>query len=135
MNRQRIELRDHRVGIVLAIWSIYTLVLGFLSPIVSNSCHLGGLVGGLILGALLPPAILADRTELARRPTTPAPVHTRAHRAGGVGHFLRAVSALSGPSSNQISGGLLMSLGSYVTFCNVTRFHGDDSWPGRHGDR
>jgi rhomboid protease GluP len=70
VNRHRIELRDHRVGFVLAIWSIYTLVLGFLSPIVSNSCHLGGLVGGLILGALLPPAILTDRAELARRPTS-----------------------------------------------------------------
>jgi rhomboid protease GluP len=70
VNRERIELRDHRVGFVLAIWSIYTLVLGFLSPIVSNSCHLGGLLGGLILGALLPPAILTDRTELARRPTS-----------------------------------------------------------------
>ena len=70
VNRHQIELRDHRVGIVLAIWSIYTLVLGFLSPIVSNSCHLGGLVGGLILGALLPPAILADRRELASRPTS-----------------------------------------------------------------
>ena len=70
VNRERIELRDHRVGFVLAIWSIYTLVLGFLSPIVSNSCHLGGLLGGLILGALLPPAILTDRAELARRPTS-----------------------------------------------------------------
>jgi rhomboid protease GluP len=70
VNRKRIELRDHRVGYVLAIWSIYTLGLGLLSPIVSNSCHLGGLVGGLVLGALLPPAILADRAELASRPTT-----------------------------------------------------------------
>lgn len=70
VNRKRIELRDHRVGFVLAIWSIYALVLGFLSPIVSNSCHLGGLVGGLILGAMLPPAILADRAELASHPTS-----------------------------------------------------------------
>jgi rhomboid protease GluP len=68
MHRGRIELRDHHIGFVLAIWSVYTLVLGALSPIVSNSCHLGGLVGGLILGALLPPAILADRTDLASRP-------------------------------------------------------------------
>jgi rhomboid protease GluP len=70
VHRKRIELRDHRVGIVLAIWSIYTLVLGAMSPIVANSCHLGGLLGGLVLGAVLPPALLADRTELARRPVT-----------------------------------------------------------------
>ena len=50
VHRKKIELAIIG-GIVLAIWSIYTLVLGAMSPIVSNSCHLGGLVGGLILGA------------------------------------------------------------------------------------
>jgi rhomboid protease GluP len=70
VNRKRIELRDHRVGIVLAIWAIYTLLLGAFSPIVANSCHLGGLLGGIILGAVLPPALLADRTELSQRPAT-----------------------------------------------------------------
>ncbi|QEH32182.1 Rhomboid protease GluP [Aquisphaera giovannonii] len=70
VRRRRIELRDHRVGIVLAIWAVYTLALGLLSPIVSNVCLLGGLLGGLILGAILPPAILIDRRELARRPIT-----------------------------------------------------------------
>jgi rhomboid protease GluP len=69
-HRHEIELRDHRVGIVLAVWSLYTLGLGFLSPIVSNSCHFGGWLGGLVLGALLPPAILNDRAELARRPSS-----------------------------------------------------------------
>jgi rhomboid protease GluP len=70
VHRRRIEMRDHRVGIVLAIWSVYTLVLGQFSPIVSNSCHLGGLMGGLALGAILPPAILTNRAEFARRPGT-----------------------------------------------------------------
>ena len=55
-HRHRIELRDHRVAIVLAVWATYTLALGLLSPIVSNACHIGGLLGGLILGWLLPPA-------------------------------------------------------------------------------
>ncbi|WP_165229250.1 rhomboid family intramembrane serine protease [Aquisphaera insulae] len=70
VRRRRIEIRDHRVGIVLAIWAVYTLALGLLSPIVSNACHLGGLLGGLILGALLPPAILTDRRAMARSPVT-----------------------------------------------------------------
>ncbi|MDG3002891.1 rhomboid family intramembrane serine protease [Paludisphaera mucosa] len=65
-HRSKIEVRDHRVGIALAIWSIYTLGLGLLSPMVSNSCHLGGLLGGLALGAVLPPAVLVDRREQAR---------------------------------------------------------------------
>ena len=70
VHRHEIELRDHRVGIVLLVWAIYTLGMGFFSPIVSNSSHLGGLVGGLVLGALLPPAVLMDRGELAERGIT-----------------------------------------------------------------
>ncbi|AMV39547.1 rhomboid family intramembrane serine protease [Planctomyces sp. SH-PL62] len=69
-HRKEIELRDRRVGLVLAIWSAYTLALGLLNPVVSNSCHLGGLLGGLLLGATLPPAILADRREHARSAST-----------------------------------------------------------------
>ncbi|WP_165250843.1 rhomboid family intramembrane serine protease [Paludisphaera soli] len=69
-HRDSIELRDRRVGIVLAIWAAYTLGLGLLTPMVSNSCHLGGLLGGLALGATLPPAILGDRREHARSTST-----------------------------------------------------------------
>ena len=58
------------MAIVLAVWATYTLVLGLLSPIVSNACHVGGLLGGLVLGWFLPPALLTDRRELAARPTT-----------------------------------------------------------------
>lgn len=70
VHRHEIELRDHRVGFVLLVWAIYALGMGFFSPIVSNSSHLGGLVGGLVLGALLPPAVLMDRGELAERGMT-----------------------------------------------------------------
>jgi rhomboid protease GluP len=70
VHRHEIELRDHRVGIVLLVWAIYTLGMGFFNPIVANSSHLGGLVGGLVLGALLPPAVLTDRKELAERVVT-----------------------------------------------------------------
>jgi rhomboid protease GluP len=59
--RHRIELRDHRVGFVLAIWTLYTLGLGALSPIVSNTSHLGGLAAGALLGGLLTPVILNDK--------------------------------------------------------------------------
>jgi rhomboid protease GluP len=70
VHRREIELRDHRVGIVLLVWAIYTLGMGFFSPIVSNSTHVGGLAGGMILGAILPAAILADRRELSQRVMT-----------------------------------------------------------------
>jgi rhomboid protease GluP len=70
VHRRRIELRDHRIGIVLAVWAIYTLGLGLFNPIVSNACHLGGLLCGLVLGAVLPSALLTDRGELGRRLVT-----------------------------------------------------------------
>ena len=45
-------------------------VSALLDPIVSNSCHMGGLAGGLALGAILPAALLSDRAELAARDMT-----------------------------------------------------------------
>lgn len=63
LHRKRIELRDHRVSVVLAVWAAYALFLGFFDPIVSNSSHIGGLLGGSILGFFLAPAILTDRGE------------------------------------------------------------------------
>jgi rhomboid protease GluP len=69
-HRHRIAVRDHRVAVVLAVWATYTLALGLLSPIVSNACHLGGLLGGLMLGWFLPSALLTGRRALAARPLT-----------------------------------------------------------------
>ena len=63
LGRKRIELRDHRVSAVLAVWAGYTLFLGAFDPIVSNSALLGGLFGGSILGFFLAPKILTDRHE------------------------------------------------------------------------
>jgi rhomboid protease GluP len=64
-HRARIEIRDHRVSIVLVIWAIYNLFLGAFSPIVSNYSNLGGLFGGSILGLLLAPMILSESSENA----------------------------------------------------------------------
>ena len=83
-HRHRIELRDHRVAIVLAVWATYTLALGLLSPIVSNACHLGGLLGGLILGWLAAPGA-ADRPSRAGRPAVDA-TPGRARRRGAARH-------------------------------------------------
>ena len=66
LHRSKIELRDHRVSIVLAVWAVYNLFLGAFSPIVSNFDHLGGLLGGSILGLLLAPVILPDHAETGR---------------------------------------------------------------------
>jgi rhomboid protease GluP len=66
-HRRKIELRDHRVSIVLAVWAVYTLFLGAFNPIVSNSAHLGGLLGGSILGLLLGPVILEEGPNTDKR--------------------------------------------------------------------
>jgi rhomboid protease GluP len=63
VHRSKIEIRDHRVSIVLIVWAIYNLFLGAFSPVVSNAAHLGGLLGGSILGLLLAPVILNQRSE------------------------------------------------------------------------
>jgi rhomboid protease GluP len=66
--RHTIEVRDRRLGFVLAAWSVYTIARGLFNPYVSNSAHLGGLIGGLALGWILPPSLLAEQDHFARRP-------------------------------------------------------------------
>jgi rhomboid protease GluP len=68
--RGRLHVRDQRVGIVLAVWAAYQLALGFLNPAVDNLAHLGGLLGGALMGLVLSPAVLEGRAEVAARPTT-----------------------------------------------------------------
>ena len=66
-HRRQIELRDHRRRHRPGnLGGLYRWVLGALNPIVSNSCHMGGLAGGLVLGAILPPALLSDRRRAGR---------------------------------------------------------------------
>lgn len=69
-HRHRLHLRDRRIGFVLAIWALYQLGLGLLNPAVDNRAHLGGLLGGALLGLVLRPAVLEGRTAVARRPLT-----------------------------------------------------------------
>src|SRR2546428_13988911 len=52
-HRDRLLLRDRRVGFVLLVWAIYTIVGGLLTPLIDNGAHLGGALGGA-LGAPRP---------------------------------------------------------------------------------
>lgn len=54
-------VRDKRVGFVLLVWAIYSVVTGFLTPGIDNFAHIGGFTGGTVMGALLP---RRDRPEL-----------------------------------------------------------------------
>lgn len=48
-NRERIHLRDSRIGVVIAAWAAYTFILGALNPFIDNAAHLGGFVGGAFM--------------------------------------------------------------------------------------
>lgn len=39
-------VREKRVGVVLAAWAVYQVVLGLFTPLVDNFAHIGGLIGG-----------------------------------------------------------------------------------------
>jgi rhomboid protease GluP len=72
-HRDRLLMRDRRIGFVLIIWAVYTIAQGVVSPYVDNGAHLGGLVGGMLIARRLHPVVLEP----------PAPdVRARIHRAG-----------------------------------------------------
>lgn len=67
--RRELHVRDGRIGVVLALWAAWQLALGFMSPMVANMAHLGGLLAGAALGWLIPPRLLA-RADGAAQPRT-----------------------------------------------------------------
>jgi rhomboid protease GluP len=68
--RRRLHLRDKRTAIVLALWAAYQLALGAATPAVDNMAHLGGLLGGGVLGAVLQPALIIGKQQVASHPAT-----------------------------------------------------------------
>jgi rhomboid protease GluP len=56
-HRAWIEVRDHRVGYVVAIWAVYQIALGVLNPQVDNYAHLGGFLTGVVCGLLARPKL------------------------------------------------------------------------------
>lgn len=54
-HRGRYYIRDGQIGIVLAVWAGYQLLIGMLNPQIDNICHLGGIMGGSLLPLMLKP--------------------------------------------------------------------------------
>jgi rhomboid protease GluP len=52
--RRVVQVRDRRIGFVMAVWAVWQLAQGFASPFVANFAHLGGLVAGGLLGWFAP---------------------------------------------------------------------------------
>ncbi len=66
-HQHRFYVRDKRIGVVLAAWAVYTIATGLLSPYVDNGAHMGGFLGGALLGLRLEPR-LGRVGPSARRP-------------------------------------------------------------------
>ena len=71
VHRDRLLVRDRRVGVVLLIWAIYTIVGGLMSPFIDNGAHIGGAVGGALIARRLHPVVLSplppERAAVVRR--------------------------------------------------------------------
>ena len=71
MHRDRLLVRDRRVGLVLIIWALYTIVGGFLEPLIDNGAHIGGALGGALIARYLHPVVLSplppERSAAIRR--------------------------------------------------------------------
>jgi rhomboid protease GluP len=70
-HRERLLVRDRRIGVVLLVWAIYTILAGLVTPYVDNGAHVGGALAGALVGTRLQPVVLeplpADRAARVRR--------------------------------------------------------------------
>ena len=69
--RDRLLVRDRRVGFVLLIWAIYTIAAGLTDRFIDNGAHIGGALGGALVASRLHPIVLApmpaERAAAVRR--------------------------------------------------------------------
>jgi len=57
--RERLLVRDRRVGFVLLVWAIYTIAGGLTDPFIDNGAHIGGALGGALIATRLHPLVIA----------------------------------------------------------------------------
>jgi rhomboid protease GluP len=57
-HRDRLLVRDRRIGFVLLIWAAYSIVSGMLTPYIDNGAHLGGALVGALVARRLHPVVL-----------------------------------------------------------------------------
>jgi rhomboid protease GluP len=70
-HRDRILMRDRRIGVVLLGWALYSIVTGWTSPFIDNAAHIGGALTGALLARHLHPVVLdpmpPERTRAVQR--------------------------------------------------------------------
>lgn len=60
-HHEELLVRDKRIGIVIAVWALFTVVTGLMTPMIDNAAHIGGLLGGMAISLAMRPRILARR--------------------------------------------------------------------------
>ena len=65
-HRERLLVRDRRIGVVLIVWGLYIIAQGFLTPYVDNGAHLSGMLAGVLLGRRLHPVVLEPPSDAVR---------------------------------------------------------------------
>ncbi len=55
-HRAQIQVREHRIAVVLGLWALWQLFNGFFTPYIDNWAHLGGAIAGAALASRLAPA-------------------------------------------------------------------------------
>jgi rhomboid protease GluP len=66
-HRDRLLLRDRRIGVVLLVWAVFTILSGLTSPFIDNGAHLGGALGGALVARSLHPVVLGPMPPDQRR--------------------------------------------------------------------
>jgi rhomboid protease GluP len=70
-HRDRLLVRDRRIGFVLLVWAAYSIIGGIATPYIDNGAHIGGAIGGALLARRLHPVVLDPMSpaeaERARR--------------------------------------------------------------------
>ena len=71
LHRDRLLVRDRRVGFVLLVWAIYSIAGGLMQPFIDNGAHIGGALGGALIARRLHPVVLSplppERAAALRR--------------------------------------------------------------------
>ena len=62
--RGTVRVQDGRIGVVVGVWAVWQLLLGFTDPLIANSAHLGGFLAGGLLGTLVPPRSILCRSAV-----------------------------------------------------------------------
>ena len=67
-HRDELLVRDKRIGFVIAVWALFTIATGLVTPMIDNAGHVGGLLGGMMAAWVMRPRILERKVVFVGRP-------------------------------------------------------------------